>query len=498
MSIFSPQNDNDEEFLIQDLIKAHLEGKSSQKTLEKFLNDPFYGMCDRIRRWIKQDESRGCSVASEEVINVDLLRKLDDNIKYDIMEFIPTFSKWKQFNLEREYLKRINFPKEIIHSNEYYLDSNLVTFHKMRLISKSFNRRMMIKILNIEEVFIDMELPNARELIEGFNILFAKQTKYVKENRILPDSTLYLYSDKTVPDPLEALKKSVKKVKKKASLFDDEDEDEMFPVGTSSSIFDDSSEDDFLPKASHSQKPIATTHYSSLFGDEEDDISDFSDFLKKNNQSTSPLASKNDVRAPFKNNRRSLSPRRVSPEVYSNFCYPTELRRPDTVSKPSSHSSFSLTQENSTITHLIISGRLPLDLFQFSNLRALTLLQSSTCEIPKTVKLFTISNERDLHGGSLSSLEMIKHLITKRCIGANGIQAMLKYGTKFGSLFSSSTQLMENILSETTDQSILDYLFVELGIPIELIDCRSKQPAYQYLVYLCNKVSFICSIPIPN
>src|SRR3989338_9043661 len=70
---------------------------SDEEFLENIIKDPYYAHCPLSKTWIEHDQSNQTAVDDkivEEEIDVKLLQELDDNIRYDILEFIPTYSKW--------------------------------------------------------------------------------------------------------------------------------------------------------------------------------------------------------------------------------------------------------------------------------------------------------------------------------------------------------------------------------------------------------------------
>ncbi|KAG2393746.1 hypothetical protein C9374_007277 [Naegleria lovaniensis] len=172
-----------------------------------------------VKRWIISDQQEGkkkhlfndgdCTTSNtsqqhDTLANLlELIRQhLDDNSKYDILEYIPTYSKWAVFQQEgsyQKYLRAIKYPfhdasqKTLPHHLEYHLDIPFVTFHKMRLICKRFNTRMMRRILQTTELC----LFSLDEHTLPYIATFLRVQRLFKENKDrLATEVICLYDDR--------------------------------------------------------------------------------------------------------------------------------------------------------------------------------------------------------------------------------------------------------------------------------------------------------------
>ncbi|KAG2383695.1 hypothetical protein C9374_004366 [Naegleria lovaniensis] len=186
-----------------------------EKRIEKYVEEQYSNDCGLAKQWIKNDlkkqkkqqKVRDTTCRHGE-LDLSLLSTLDENVKFDILEFIPTYSKWKAFIQEgkqAKYLDVIKFPrindndsnqgtfqKEVMSAHEYRLDLPFITFHKMRLICKRFNTRMMRRILQTTELIVC----NFSFTIITYFATFLRMQRLFKENNDkLPTDSIYLYSD---------------------------------------------------------------------------------------------------------------------------------------------------------------------------------------------------------------------------------------------------------------------------------------------------------------
>ncbi|EFC44875.1 predicted protein [Naegleria gruberi] len=209
-----------EAFVIERLLSSEID-KESRKMLEKlqtkykstsyeaFRNvvsdNLYFAVGDVARGWIEQDQKRLESQINVQQLEIDceLIRKLNIDIRYDIIEFIPTTSRWK--SLERKFKDLNSCPiwlNKVLEEGGYCTDIPMVNYHKMRVISKEFNRRMMIKILSMEELVLVSGDKNYLKRI----LYLLKQQEFYKTNT-LQDNELYLYqnddcSSKIIPKHL--------------------------------------------------------------------------------------------------------------------------------------------------------------------------------------------------------------------------------------------------------------------------------------------------------
>ena len=164
---------------------------SDKSLVDQLINDQYVACCSTVKEWIRTDQEKAIEnpqIDHNEEIDVKLLQLLDMNICYEIIEFIPTFSKYKSIRKDEDRLASIKFPHPIERTNSFRIDSSFVTFHKMRIISKHFNGRMMKKLLTIESLLI----ADTTDLKYIYTLL-REQTKYSLSGK--SSDSLYLYQD---------------------------------------------------------------------------------------------------------------------------------------------------------------------------------------------------------------------------------------------------------------------------------------------------------------
>ncbi|KAG2373348.1 hypothetical protein C9374_012214 [Naegleria lovaniensis] len=170
--------------------------------LKEAISQHYANACCLAKRWmyLDQQKKKNHDMAHhyyEEALNESLLVKLDENVKYDIMEFIPTYSRWSFYAKGQSYLEDIQFPmREIERPShlQHRLDQPIVTFHKMRVISKSFNQRMMRSILRVKEIIFNFKDDN----IDYFIVLLRLQRLFKEaDEKKLPvtANSVCLYSE---------------------------------------------------------------------------------------------------------------------------------------------------------------------------------------------------------------------------------------------------------------------------------------------------------------
>jgi len=134
-----------------------------------------YENCSDLNKlWIVKDQARKRSLntyeSSSDNLDTQLLKTLSNDLKYEIISFIPTYSK-RGCLLEMENNIKINSKLSTIPMDEllkhvcdplnpyelekrrkkeciYLQDSEWVTNHKMRLIDREYAKRMKMKIIN--------------------------------------------------------------------------------------------------------------------------------------------------------------------------------------------------------------------------------------------------------------------------------------------------------------------------------------------------------------
>jgi len=169
--------------------------RNNDDEIKKEIDENYGNVCQQTRDWIFQDMKKKASVSKkDEEFDLSLLSLLDDDIKFEIIEFIPTYSKWSDFRKEEEYLQNIEYPYKIdrpFHLS-HRVDPSLVSFHKMRILCKRFNRVMMTKIMNVKQLFVE----DMNEIHFSHMATLLRMQRIYKENNCkLPTDSIYLYYD---------------------------------------------------------------------------------------------------------------------------------------------------------------------------------------------------------------------------------------------------------------------------------------------------------------
>ncbi|EFC39190.1 predicted protein [Naegleria gruberi] len=109
-----------------------------------------YEACPDITKlWIIQDQ-RKPKVVDQEISwegSFELLEHLPNELKLEIIDFIPTRSLHQMHRRRLEKLGEDILMESVNEKCLYYLDKPFVTYHKMRIINKECARRMNLKIL---------------------------------------------------------------------------------------------------------------------------------------------------------------------------------------------------------------------------------------------------------------------------------------------------------------------------------------------------------------
>ena len=170
--------------------------RNDDETIKKEIDENYGNVCQTVKDWIFNDMKRKKQVEKkEEAFDMSLLDRLDDNIKFEIIEFMPTYTKWQELKKEEDYLQSIGFPHRIERSFRlsHRVDTSLVSFHKMRILCKRFNRIMMEKIMNVKQLLITDNMDNQKF---AHIATFLRMQRIYKENNCkLPTNSIYLYED---------------------------------------------------------------------------------------------------------------------------------------------------------------------------------------------------------------------------------------------------------------------------------------------------------------
>ena len=169
--------------------------RSDDDAIRREVNQNYGHACPVVKDWIFEDIKRKQGQQTkEEEFNLSLLSLLNDDIKFEIIEFIPTFTKWKEIAKDEQYLNAIKIPPKV--NRPFHLshrvDTDLVTFHKMRIVCKRVNRVMMTKIMNVKQLFVE----DMNEIQFSHMATLLRMQRIYKENNCkLPTDSIYLYYD---------------------------------------------------------------------------------------------------------------------------------------------------------------------------------------------------------------------------------------------------------------------------------------------------------------
>ncbi|KAL9654585.1 hypothetical protein ABK040_006649 [Willaertia magna] len=187
------------------LLKQQSEFTNNKDLVNRYKNDE-----SLVKVWISQDQKKKQKEDLEKINENTIVKYLQDltlDLKYEIISFIPTYSNTyaltTKFNVERNIIQTLSYipsfmgkgttkedleniqeikkqkildgakcllePKSVKEECKMTIDTPLLTFHKMRIINKEFNRRMKLKILNLEHLDLNFilnksALINAREM----------------------------------------------------------------------------------------------------------------------------------------------------------------------------------------------------------------------------------------------------------------------------------------------------------------------------------------------
>ncbi|KAL9652366.1 hypothetical protein ABK040_012021 [Willaertia magna] len=214
---------------IIEILKEFHENKKLQTSFVTNNNIQDLANCYRndeplVKVWISQDQKKKQKGEMEQTDKNNIVKHLKDltlDLKYEIISFIPTYSNTyalnTKLNIERNMdqafynrsssnnniyqndeefensqeikkQKILNSMKCLIEPNnvkeecKFTIDTPLVTFHKMRLINKEFNRRMKLKILTLDHLDLNFILNKGN--INMDNYVMGYQNKKLNKNNL--------------------------------------------------------------------------------------------------------------------------------------------------------------------------------------------------------------------------------------------------------------------------------------------------------------------------
>lgn len=215
--------------------------------LKKAISLQYGNCCDLAKRWMYGDQQQNkkmmkkkdyhdMTISAPQQLDTHLLLLLDDNLKYDIVEFIPTYSRWPSLKQNDQFMDEMDIPydykknddedqQRVIslqreeHVEYARRDQPIVTYHKMRLVSKAFNNRMMRSILQVKEIILNSS-EYETDVWDYFLTFLRKQRLFKEGNgKLLPTSDgIYLYRDGVEELRSLSTKKS-SEAKQSSSLF---------------------------------------------------------------------------------------------------------------------------------------------------------------------------------------------------------------------------------------------------------------------------------------
>ncbi|KAL9653584.1 hypothetical protein ABK040_000503 [Willaertia magna] len=179
---------------VKEILKEYNEKLLQNNNNEKDLNELYRNDEPLVKVWISQDQRNSKIVKENDKITLQKqLKELTLDLKYEIISFIPTYSNTysltnklnvsklteqvlngslhsnnpKTRDREEDEIKKEKMikvvetllePNNVKEECKFTMDSKLITFHKMRLINKEFNRRMKLKILTLNHLDLDFIL----------------------------------------------------------------------------------------------------------------------------------------------------------------------------------------------------------------------------------------------------------------------------------------------------------------------------------------------------
>ncbi|KAG2373646.1 hypothetical protein C9374_011935 [Naegleria lovaniensis] len=177
--------------------------------LKKAISVQYGNVCDLAKRWIyddqknkKKNQQQYSTAAHHDVLDIKLLSLLDENIKYDIMEYIPTYSRWSSLERNDQFMDEIGVPYRTNRN-----DHNSVQDHDGK--SKAFNRRMMTSILQVREIILNISDKDSTIWAMNYFLSFLRKQRLFKESHgklPLSEDSIYLYSEDV--EQLKILKSS--------------------------------------------------------------------------------------------------------------------------------------------------------------------------------------------------------------------------------------------------------------------------------------------------
>jgi len=186
---------------------------SSEEGIRSYVELKYERVNPLVKNWIFNDlMTRKGNQTSNDVITAETmngLKHLDTDVKYLLLEFVPTVSSWNSHKSSRynftsntnnnyDYLPNLN---QIKRSNEMELglDNQVATFCKMRLINKEFNKRMLKKLLGVTHITLNES--SMRNQGKFFFELLKMQNYYLnklKHNNRYDIDFMFLFDDSTV------------------------------------------------------------------------------------------------------------------------------------------------------------------------------------------------------------------------------------------------------------------------------------------------------------
>ncbi|KAL9653595.1 hypothetical protein ABK040_000512 [Willaertia magna] len=280
---------------IKEILKEYntkLLSTQNNKEIKEKLNNLYKNDEPLVKVWISQYQ-RNSKIVKEENDNVTLQKQLKEltlDLKYEIISFIPTYSntyslsnkinlskkteqllnpkstsifntindkdekprnREEEENKKKKMLKVMELllePNNVKEECKFSIDSKLVTFHKMRLINKEFNRRMKLKILTLDHLNLDFIL---REGIinTDFNLLrnelILKKLKLWKLMNLLKHQRIYNEYKKNIDCNNGHIMKTILQLDH-VSLYNNEPFDNFFNENKNNSTLH-FTEFDFIP-----------------------------------------------------------------------------------------------------------------------------------------------------------------------------------------------------------------------------------------------------------
>ncbi|KAG2377920.1 hypothetical protein C9374_009005 [Naegleria lovaniensis] len=172
-----------------------MEGHNDEQLLVEYINTKYGPVDDLVKYWIYMDLKKKRMPSSlndiltrnSQAVLIHDLKKLSLDLKYEILSFLPTYSRRSTFDPPCD-----GNVKDSFIDLEFKIDEPIVTYHKLRSINKEMNRRMVRRLLTLKHLRICRPLKKQHwpKLIQLLQLQHSQQD-HIINNR--PIDLIYLY-----------------------------------------------------------------------------------------------------------------------------------------------------------------------------------------------------------------------------------------------------------------------------------------------------------------